>query len=123
MMHLDSKTLEQFKAIGPQKENDNPLVVVTFAINREGAYYYATEYDPRSQTFFGYIRGSACDGYQNFGFSKLKIEELREISTYVHRKPRPIQTLIPELECTNRAKKLQSIRGISFSRNLKDRTV
>lgn len=66
-----TKELEQlFKATG-QQEN-NPLVIAKF-FNAGGAgTWYATEYDPADQTFYGYVTGLAEDERGRFSLAELQ---------------------------------------------------
>lgn len=121
MTLINTETKSLFKEIGSQQRKDKSLVIARFSINQEGVFYYATEYDPETKTFFGYVRGGECDGYQNFSFNHLTDVEIQKVSTYPLPEPIPIQTLVPELNQLSQIRQLQSIRSLSLNPNLKER--
>ncbi len=123
MHFLASETYLRFQKIGTQRDTDNPKVIASFSLPSEGIFYYATEYDPEHRQFYGYIRGSACDGYQSFSFNAFNEEELRKVHVYKQSKPTRIQSLIPELKGDSRVKTLKNIRSVALSHNLKHRTL
>ncbi|TSC54106.1 MAG: Uncharacterized protein LiPW30_762, partial [Parcubacteria group bacterium LiPW_30] len=55
-MQLLTLELEQrFKKIGSQENNADPLVIAKYFWPYGGGYWYATEYDPETKIFFGYV--------------------------------------------------------------------
>lgn len=50
---LTSELLRKFNALGSQENNPDPMVVVKYFY---GSWtWFATEFDPESRTFFGYV--------------------------------------------------------------------
>jgi len=55
-MKLLTKELEErFRQIGSQQEIADPIVVAKFFNPTGIGYWYATEYDPTEQAFFGFV--------------------------------------------------------------------
>jgi len=55
-MKLMTKGLEErFAKIGNQEGKENPIVVAHFFNPTGAGDWYATEYDPKDQIFFGYV--------------------------------------------------------------------
>ena len=55
-MQLLTKELEaQFAEVGSQEEVDDPIVIAKFFNPAGGGRWYATEYDPETKIFFGYV--------------------------------------------------------------------
>lgn len=55
-MRLMTKALEKrFSEVGSQESNKDPVVVAKFFNPAGAGTWYATEYDPRSRIFFGYV--------------------------------------------------------------------
>lgn len=55
-MKLVTKELEdQFKKVGSQEAESDPLTVAHFFNPMGGGDWYATEYDPKEKMFFGYV--------------------------------------------------------------------
>ena len=55
-MKLLTKALEKrFSEIGSQENEKNPIVVVKFFNPAGRGTWYATEYNPETKTFFGYV--------------------------------------------------------------------
>lgn len=70
-MKLITKHLEQrFAEVGSQSHKEDPLVIAKF-FNPSGAGdWFATEYDPETRLFFGYV--SLFNDYNNeFGYFSL----------------------------------------------------
>lgn len=70
-----TKELEaRFKAIGDQSEVKDPIVVAKFFNPTGAGTWYATEWIPEEQIFFGYasIFGDACDEWGNFSLQELQ---------------------------------------------------
>ena len=74
-MELLTKQLEKrFAEIGSQENDKNPIVVAKF-FNASGAgYWYATEYNPETKVFFGYVSifGDINDEWGNFSLEELQ---------------------------------------------------
>lgn len=55
-MKLLTKDLEKrFKEIGSQENEKDPIVIAKFFNPCGAGTWYATEYDPETKTFFGYV--------------------------------------------------------------------
>ena len=55
-MRLMTKELEKrFLEVGSQENVKDPVIVVKFFNPAGAGTWYATEYDPKTQTFFGYV--------------------------------------------------------------------
>ena len=74
-MKLMTKELEiRFARIGSQENADDPLIIAKF-FNPQGAgTWYATEYDPNTKTFFGYVSifGDWNDEWGYFSLDELE---------------------------------------------------
>ena len=74
-MKLMTKELEQrFAQVGSQENVEDLLIIAKF-LNPTGAgTWYATEYDPKSRTFFGYVSifGDCNDEWGYFSLEELK---------------------------------------------------
>lgn len=56
-MKLLTKDLEKrFKEIGSQENEKDPIVIAKFFNPCGAGTWYATEYDPETKTFFGYVK-------------------------------------------------------------------
>jgi len=75
-MELMTKELEKrFKEVGSQKNEKDPLIIAKF-FNPSGAgTWYATEYNPKTKTFFGYV---SIFGDYNDEWGYFSLEELKE---------------------------------------------
>jgi len=55
-MKLITKALEKrFAQVGRQEGSKNPIVIAKFFNPTGAGTWYATEYDPKAQMFFGYV--------------------------------------------------------------------
>jgi len=71
-MKLLTKSLEkQFSKIGSQDSVADPLVIAKFFTPDAHWTWYATEYDPEYQVFFGYVVGDFPE-WGSFALSELK---------------------------------------------------
>jgi len=74
MMLLTKELLTRFEQIGRQEDKKDPIVIAKF-FNPSGAgTWYATEYDPSSREFFGYVSifGDWNDEWGSFALSELE---------------------------------------------------
>lgn len=55
MKLLTKELLEEFEKAGRQEASSNPLVIARFFNPTGAGTWYATEYYPEDQTFFGYV--------------------------------------------------------------------
>lgn len=75
-MKIMAKALQQrFSQIGSQEKSADPVVVAKYFLPGHSATWYATEYDPIQEIFFGYVTGLQENewGY----FSKVEMEHIR----------------------------------------------
>ncbi len=77
-MVLMTKALEKrFAKVGSQEHVEDPVVITKFFSIVSDWRWYATEYDPESRVFFGFVRGHEDEwGY----FSLDEMETLRHPS-------------------------------------------
>ena len=55
-MRLLTKELERrFAQVGSQEKVKDPVIIAKFFNPCGAGTWYATEYDPKTQTFFGYV--------------------------------------------------------------------
>jgi len=75
-MKLMNKGLEaRFKKIGSQDGKGEEAIVVVKYFNPAGSgTWYATEYEPESRIFFGYVSifGDECDEWGSFALEELE---------------------------------------------------
>ncbi len=74
MKLLTNELLERFAKVGRQEEVKNPLVVAKFFNPCGAGTWYATEYDPESKEFFGYVSifGDWNDEWGSFSLDELE---------------------------------------------------
>ena len=74
-MKLMTKKLEKrFAQIGSQENVKDPLIIAKFFNPTGAGTWYATEYDPESRTFFGYVSifGDWNDEWGYFSLDELQ---------------------------------------------------
>lgn len=74
MKLLTKELLARFAKLGRQEDSSDPIVVAKF-FNPSGAgTWYATEYDPDSKEFFGYVSifGDWNDEWGSFSLAELE---------------------------------------------------
>jgi len=74
-MKLMTKTLEKrFTQVGSQAEEKDPLIVAKFFNPCGAGTWYATEYDPETRIFFGYVSifGDYNDEWGSFALDELQ---------------------------------------------------
>lgn len=74
-MKLMTKELElRFKKIGSQETEKDPIVVAKFFNPAGIGTWYATEYNPKNQIFFGYVSifEDFCDEWGSFSLQELE---------------------------------------------------
>ncbi|MDD4383496.1 MAG: DUF2958 domain-containing protein [Candidatus Shapirobacteria bacterium] len=76
MKLLTKELLERFNQIGRQEEVKDPLVVAKFFNPTGAGTWYATEYEPESKMFFGYV---SIFGDWNDEWGYFSLEELESI--------------------------------------------
>lgn len=55
MKLLTNELINTFKKVGSQKEKKDPVVIAKFFNPTGVGTWYATEYDPQTKEFFGYV--------------------------------------------------------------------
>lgn len=74
-MKLMTKELEdRFAQVGSQENDPDPLILAKFFSPSGAGTWYATEYDPRTRTFFGYVSifGDWNDEWGSFSLDELE---------------------------------------------------
>ena len=75
-MKLMTKSLQKrFSEIGSQEKSADPIVVAKYFLPGHSATWYATEYDPIQEIFFGYITGLQENAWGYF--SQVEMEHIR----------------------------------------------
>ena len=78
MKLLTKAILKKFEQVGGQDSNDNPLIIAKF-FNPSGAgTWYAIEYHPKEEVFFGYV---SIFGDHNDEWGLFSLAELEEVRT------------------------------------------
>ena len=76
-MQLLTKALEQrFMQVGSQENNPDPLIIAKFFNPTGAGTWYATEYDPQTRTFFGFVSifGDHSDEWGYFSLDELEAD-------------------------------------------------
>lgn len=74
MKLLTKELLTRFAKLGRQEESTDPIVVAKFFNPAGAGTWYATEYDPASREFFGYVSifGDWNDEWGSFSLDELQ---------------------------------------------------
>jgi len=74
MQLLTKELLKRFEKVGRQENVSDPIVVAKFFNPAGAGTWYATEYDPESKEFFGYVSifGDWNDEWGSFALSELE---------------------------------------------------
>ena len=74
MKLLTKAILSRFAKVGRQDEDPDPIVICKFFNPCGAGTWYATEYDPESRIFFGYVSifGDHCDEWGTFSLDELE---------------------------------------------------
>lgn len=75
MQLLTKELLKRFIQVGSQEDIKDPVVIAKFFNPTGAGTWFATEYDPKSQTFFGFV-SIFGDWNDEWGYFSLK--ELEE---------------------------------------------
>jgi len=77
MKLLTKELVERFNRVGSQEEIEDPLVIAKFFNPTGAGTWFATEYDPQSNNFFGYV-SIFGDWNDEWGyFSLIELESLK----------------------------------------------
>ena len=79
MKLLTEALKKRFSAVGRQENVKDPIVIAKFFYPASAATWYATEYYPEDDTFFGYVTGLAHDEWGYFSRSELEQVKVRGI--------------------------------------------
>ena len=74
MKLLTKELLARFAKLGRQEDSTDPIVVAKFFTPAGAGTWYATEYDPETSEFFGYVSifGDDCDEWGSFSLAELE---------------------------------------------------
>ena len=74
MKLLTKKLLARFAKLGRQEDSSDPIVVAKFFNPAGAGTWYATEYDPASREFFGFVSifGDWNDEWGSFSLTELE---------------------------------------------------
>lgn len=74
MKLLTKEIEERFKKTGRQEEVEDPIVIARFFNPTGIGTWYATEYDPESRCFFGYVSlfNDYCNEWGSFSLDELE---------------------------------------------------
>ncbi len=70
---LTEAMLKRFKSVGSQQNKKDPIVIAKFFNPTGAGTWWATEYDERNKSFFGYV---SIFGDQNDEWRSFSLEEL-----------------------------------------------
>ena len=71
MKLLTAELEKRFAVVGSQEDIENPVIVAKFFDPMGPGTWYATEYDPQTKTFFGYV-SIFGDWNDEWGYFSLK---------------------------------------------------
>ena len=74
MKLLTAKLIKRFAQVGSQANRRDPLVIAKFFNPAGAGTWYATEFDPETRTFFGYVSifGDWNDEWGSFSLDELE---------------------------------------------------
>ena len=74
MKLLSKELLARFAKLGKQEDSSDPIVIAKFFNPTGAGTWYATEYDPASQEFFGFVSifGDWNDEWGSFSLDELQ---------------------------------------------------
>ena len=74
MQLLTKELLNRFEKVGRQEDSADPIVIAKFFNPAGAGTWYATEYDPESKEFFGYVSifGDWNDEWGSFSLDELQ---------------------------------------------------
>ena len=74
MKLMTKKLLERFAQVGSQAEERDPLIIAKYFNPCGAGTWYATEYDPKTRIFFGYVSifGDWNDEWGSFALDELQ---------------------------------------------------
>ena len=74
MQLLTKELLKRFEQVGKQEDSRDPIVIAKFFNPTGAGTWYATEYDPETKEFFGYVSifGDWNDEWGSFALAELE---------------------------------------------------
>ncbi|MEQ9262040.1 MAG: DUF2958 domain-containing protein [Owenweeksia sp.] len=72
MKLMTTELQNRFAEIGDQSDKTNPIVIAKFFNPCGAGTWYATEYDPETRIFFGYVTGLQFDEWGTFSLDELQ---------------------------------------------------
>lgn len=101
MQLLTKDILKRFEKVGRQEDVADHIVIAKFFNPTGAGTWYATEYDPQSKTFFGYV---SIFGDWNDEWGSFALEELLQyrgnfglgIERDMHFDEKPISEVVPQ---------------------------
>lgn len=63
---------ERFRAIGEQFYSADPIIVAKYFDPTGSATWYATEYNPENEVFYGYVTGLSIASWGSFSLPELE---------------------------------------------------
>lgn len=74
MKLLTKELIKRFERVGRQEDTSDPLVIAKFFNPTGAGTWYATEYDPETRMFFGYVSifGDYNDEWGYFSLAELE---------------------------------------------------
>lgn len=95
MKLLTQELIKRFEQVGSQEWNHDPLVIAKFFHPYSSRTWFATEYDPTDETFFGIVVGEETE----FGrFSLMELESIRLAGIPMER-DRGFEKKCSEIDC------------------------
>ena len=101
MQLLTKELLQRFNVVGRQEDIADPIVIAKFFNPIGAGTWYATEYDPETKMFFGFV---SIFGDWNDEWGSFSLEELQNyrgslglgIERDLYFKEKPISQVVPE---------------------------
>jgi hypothetical protein len=101
MKLLTDSLIKRFAQVGSQEESKDPIVIAKFFNPVGSGTWYATEYNPKDKTFFGYV-SIFGDWNDEWGyFSLMELQDHRgifgmEIERDLYTAERRISEMVPK---------------------------
>lgn len=67
---------ERFRSVGEQFSSVDPIIVAKYFDPVGSATWYATEYNPENEVFYGYVTGLIVDEWGTFSLPELESVQL-----------------------------------------------
>lgn len=123
-MKLMTKELEKrFNQVGDQSEVENPTFIAKYFNPCGSQSWYASEYDPETKIFYGYVTGMYVDEFGTFSLTELENLKLPfglKIERDLYFKEMTFDELVPSQPKTRKAE-LQELKEGKEPENDKER--